>query len=216
MGIEASNNFSGQDLTCVRSEKVVFARLSFTIKEGEAMLLLGPNGSGKSSLLRLMAGLLRPYAGKLFWNAEEVEENIEEHRARICYAGHHDAIKPVLNVKENIEFWASLYDNQSNLPLALKDFNLERLKEVPGRMLSAGQKRRTNLARLTASQSRIWLLDEPTTALDKASIKALEAILQRHQEKGGMVILSTHSDINLISARELWLDKFSYKEGGLL
>lgn len=214
MNNPSSSTFSGTSLACVRSGRVVFAGLDFSLETGGALVLLGPNGSGKSSLLRVLAGLLRPAHGVLAWNGEAVTEDPEAHAARTHYLGHHDAIKPVLSVAENLRFWAHLHDPHAEragraVDAALARFGLAHLASIPGKMLSAGQKRRTNLARLLAAPSALWLLDEPTTALDKASIKALEVVLAEHRAQGGMVILSTHAEIDLPGASELHLDRFT-------
>jgi heme exporter protein A len=203
--------FSGHDLTCVRGERRIFARLNFELAAGDALLLLGPNGSGKSSLLRLMAGLLRAAAGHPAWNGLAADEDPETHHQRLHYVGHHDAVKPVLTVAESLRFWSRLHDGDSDerLRLALDRFGLTRLADMPGRMLSAGQKRRTNLARLIAAPAPLWLLDEPSVALDRASVKTLEGLIAEHRANGGMVAVSTHTDLDLPGARELLLDRFS-------
>lgn len=209
--------FSGSKLACVRGGRLVFAGLSFTLEPGAALILLGPNGSGKSTLLRLMAGLLAPFSGALAWGGTPVSEDPEGHAARTHYVGHHDAIKPVLTVTENLRFWARLHQPHAEtagraVTAALDRFALAHLAAIPGKMLSAGQKRRTNLARLLAAPSPLWLLDEPTTALDRRSIKSLEAVLAEHRAAGGMVVLSTHADIDLPGAVELHLDRFAPKD----
>jgi heme exporter protein A len=173
-------------------------------------LLLGPNGSGKSSLLRLLALLLEPAMGALTWDGQPVTKDREGHGARSRYLGHLDAIKPVLSLRENVAFWARLYGaGDALVDPALDAFGLSALARVPGRMLSAGQKRRTNLARLLAAPAPLWLMDEPTTALDKASITVLEARLAEHRARGGMVVLSTHQDVALPDAKVLRLDDFA-------
>ena len=204
--------FSGHNLACLRGERMVFARMDFEMTSGEALLLLGPNGSGKSSLLRLLAGLLKPAAGQLAWNGEMVAEDREAHSGRVHYVGHHDAVKPVLTVMENLRFWARLHDPKAGDALAeaaLESLDMLRLAEVPAKLLSAGQKRRLNLSRLLAAPAPLWLLDEPTVALDRASVKRLEAIIARHRAAGGMVVLSTHADVDLPGAREMHLDHFT-------
>lgn len=209
--------FSGSGLACVRGGRVVFAGLDFALASGGALVLLGPNGSGKSSLLRVLAGLLRPAHGQLAWNGEAVGEDPEAHASRTHYLGHHDAVKPVLSVAENLRFWAHLHDPHAGraaraVDSALERFALAHLASIPGKMLSAGQKRRTNLARLLAAPSPLWLLDEPTTALDKASIRTLESVLAEHRAQGGMVVLSTHADIHMPGATEMQLDHYSVAE----
>lgn len=211
-GFDPDARFSGHNLACLRGERMVFARMDFALKAGEALLLLGPNGSGKSSLLRLLAGLLKPVAGQLAWNGQPVLEDREAHAGRVHYVGHHDAVKPVLTVWENLRFWAHLHDPASGDALtreALGRFDMLRLAEVPGKLLSAGQKRRLNLSRLLAAPSQLWLLDEPTVALDRASVKRLEGVIAEHRARGGMVVLSTHADIDLPGAREMHLDQFT-------
>jgi heme exporter protein A len=212
MNADALAEFSGSGLVCLRGGRVVFANLDFRLPAGGALLLLGPNGSGKSSLLRLMAGLLKPYAGLLRWGGEKLAADPEGHARRTHYVGHHDAIKPVLSVAENLRFWARLHDPRSadaRVAAALARFGLGDLAAIPGRILSAGQKRRANLARLLAAPSPLWLLDEPTTALDVRTIGALEAVLAEHRAGGGMVVLSTHAGIDLPGAAELHLDAFT-------
>lgn len=204
--------FSGENLLCVRGERAVFSRLNFRMEAGEALLLLGPNGSGKTSLLRLMAGLLKPADGRLIWEDMADQGDREAHSQRIHYVGHHDAIKPVLSVRENLRFWARLHDPKTGdgtTVAALARFGLSRLADVPGKMLSAGQRRRLNLSRLLAAPALLWLLDEPTVALDRASVKVLEAVIAAHRAEGGMVVLSTHADVDLPGARVLQLDQFA-------
>ncbi len=205
--------FRGVGLGCLRGGRVVFVGLSFALAPGEALLLLGPNGSGKSSLLRVMAGLLKPSVGKVLWGEEPVTENPELHAERTHYVGHHDAVKPVLSVAENLRFWGRLHQPGPEAALAteraLARFGLSPLRDIPGKMLSAGQKRRTNLARLLAAPSPLWLLDEPTTALDKGSIRVLEAVMAEHRAQGGSIVLSTHQDVDLPGATTLFLDQFA-------
>ncbi|MFC1673947.1 heme ABC exporter ATP-binding protein CcmA [Pseudomonadota bacterium] len=206
--------FHGEGLVCVRGERTVFRDLDFNLEAGGALILIGPNGAGKSSLLRLMAGLLKPYDGKLMWDGEDALDDIDEHGAQLHYVGHHDAVKPVLTAAENIAFWAELRDNdQDNIDAALTKalgvFDIKHLYDVPGRFLSAGQKRRVNLARIIAAPAALWLLDEPTTALDKATIKRLEGAIQTHRDAGGMVVLSTHADIDTPGAEVLDVSDFA-------
>ncbi len=195
------NIFSVENLTCVRGGRTVFAGLGFTLETGGVLMLVGPNGSGKSSLLRLMAGLLKPAAGNLKWDREEIYEDPEIHSGRLHYVGHLDAVNPALSVFENVSFWSSLMngcsENGESTIKALNTFGLGHLEKVPGRFLSTGQKKRVNLARILASPAPLWLLDEPTAALDKETIISLEAAINHHCTAGGMVVISTHSDIKL-------------------
>ena len=208
--------FEGRGLTCIRGDRVVFTDLSFSLAPGQALLLLGPNGSGKSSLLRLMAGLLHPARGDVLWDDESIFSDREGHGARARYIGHQDAIKPVLTVRENIAFWVRQWQPErsaaqadAQVEAAVARFEMARLLDVPGKMLSAGQKRRTNLSRLFAAPAPLWLLDEPTTALDRASVAVLEQAIAAHRAAGGMVVLSTHIDVALPGAQEFHMDRFA-------
>ncbi|AWK87790.1 heme ABC exporter ATP-binding protein CcmA [Azospirillum thermophilum] len=204
--------FAGTELTCLRGDRLVFTGLDFQVAPGDALVLLGPNGSGKSSLLRVMAGLLRPVAGLLSWDGVPVAEEPDGHRARVRYVGHLDAVKPVLTAAENLAFWAAIggaADPQANALAALDRLGVPHIAGVPGRYLSAGQKRRLNLARLLAAPADLWLLDEPTVALDRAAIALFEGLVAEHRAGGGMVVLSTHTDIAAPGGRELHLDDFT-------
>lgn len=212
-------DFSGTDLTCLRGDRLVFHGLGFRVPSGGALLLVGPNGSGKSSLLRLMAGLLRPFSGRLAWNGAAIADEPDHHRARVHYVGHQDAVKPVLSALENLAFWAGLGgapDPAAAARGALSRMGASHVEAVPGRYLSAGQKRRLNLARLIAAPRPLWLLDEPTVALDRDGVRRLEAEMARHRRDGGIVVASTHAGIDLPGAGVLALDRFPPEgwEGG--
>jgi heme exporter protein A len=188
--------FTGRELACIRGERGVFARLAFRVKRGDALVLIGPNGSGKSSLLRLMAGLMRPAAGMLAWDGADVSDDPEAHRARLHYVGHADAVKPALTVAENLDFWARYRgldgDAAARARSALDAFGIAGLADVPGRYLSAGQKRRLALARVLSAPASLWLLDEPKTALDSEAAVRVDAAIARHRAGGGMVVISMH------------------------
>src|SRR6056297_3642241 len=129
------NSFAGAELACLRGGRLVFAGLSFRMGQGGALAVTGPNGSGKSSLLRLMAGLLRPFAGGLLWGGGPVADDPEAHRRRVGYVGHLDAVKPALPALANIAFWAGLADARDaddRARAALGAFGLAALADVPG------------------------------------------------------------------------------------
>ncbi len=188
--------FAATELACVRGERLVFTGVGFAVASGGALLLRGPNGTGKSSLLRVCAGFVPASAGALTWNGRSVTKEWDAQRARITYVGHPDAVKPAFTVAENLGFWASLggrtADADSLAPLAL-----DHLHDLPAAYLSAGQKRRLNLSRLSVSTAALWLLDEPTSSLDDVSTAALLAVIAAHQTRGGMAIIATHHDLPL-------------------
>jgi heme exporter protein A len=202
-------NFEGRSLHCRRGGRDVFAELSFALPAGGALLLTGPNGSGKSSLLRLMAGLLKPAAGALLWGGVPIAEEPETHAARLHYLGHLDAVKPVLTVTENLRFWADLRGGAVALEAALESFALTELAAVPGRLLSAGQRRRVALARLVAVPADLWLLDEPSVGLDHASVGRLAAAIASHRAGGGRVVVATHTALDLAEPMRLSLDSLA-------
>ena len=192
------SRFTGQGLTCIRGEREIFAGLDFDLSPGGALLLLGPNGSGKSSLLRLMAGLGRPTAGTIAWDGAPIADDAEGHSSRLHYIGHLDAVKPGLTVAENLAIWVRLRGgDDGGILAALRIVGLERLHHLPGRLLSAGQRRRVALARVVASPASLWLLDEPTTALDQESVAAFEGAVARHRDAGGLVVVSTNVDLGI-------------------
>jgi heme exporter protein A len=206
--ISPMTHFSGQNLTCIRSERPVFEGLDFTLEAGDALVLTGRNGAGKSSLLRLMTGLLPPAGGTIFWNNQPIEEDREAHHHRLHYVGHLDALKPVLSAVENLAFWAGLGGgptDRATVISALERFGIAHAADLPSRFLSAGQRRRVNLARLLARPAPIWLLDEPTTALDSEAEARLTSAVEEHRAGGGLVVAATHSDLNLRGAQTLAL-----------
>jgi heme exporter protein A len=177
------------------------------VPRGGALVLLGPNGSGKSSLLRLLAGLTPAEAGRLLWDGVPVRDDTAAHRIRIRFIGHQDAVKPALTVCENLAFWAGLHGarEEAAVASALARLGLDRLADWPSRFLSAGQRRRLALARLLLAPAPVWLLDEPTTGLDRDSIAGFETALAAHRAAGGIVIAATHVPLGLPDARTLTL-----------
>lgn len=204
------SEFSASGLACIRGERVVFSGLEFAVQSGEFLALAGPNGSGKSSLLRVLAGLLRPERGTVTWDGEPVTEDREAHRARLHYVGHGNAVKPVLTVAENLQFTARLHDtavSDAIVETALAAFAIGHLADLPVQYLSAGQRRRLALSRLLASPAPLWLLDEPETSLDADSARALDAAIKQHCEGGGIAIVASH-DAAITSGKRLDLTAF--------
>jgi heme exporter protein A len=183
-----------QGLVVFRGDRLVFRDICFTLPAGGAMLLRGPNGAGKSSLLRAMAGLTPLAAGKILWDGEDALEDLPTHAARLAWLGHLDAIKLALTAAEQVA-----------APAALAALGLAGFAELPAKFLSAGQKRRLALARVTASGAPLWLLDEPANGLDTASLGLLSGIFAAHRAAGGMILASTHTELDLPGAETLRL-----------
>jgi len=194
-----------EQLVCRRGEATVFRDLSFELAPGGAMLLVGPNGSGKSSLLRLCAGLIPMAGGHLRLGDADLAEDGEAFRGRVAYVGHLDAIKAAFSVGENLAFWAELAGGARSIEAALEALGIARLRDVPARYLSAGQKRRACLARLALSDAPLWLLDEPAVSLDVDGTALLGRLIGEHRSRGGMVMAATHGDIAIEGAATLGL-----------
>ncbi len=200
----------GRGLACLRGGRLVFRDLDFTLASGGALILRGPNGSGKTTLLKALAGSLPLLMGQLAWNGDDVRTDADGHRERIHYVGHGDALKPQLTVLENLAFWTGMRglgaaEGQRAAMAGLEGLGLGPLATLPGGFLSAGQRRRLALARLAAVAAPLWLLDEPTTALDLESAATLVAMIAAHRRAGGMVVAASHDRLAVDGAAVLQL-----------
>lgn len=192
-------------LSCRRGGRLVFDRLSFALGEGELLALTGRNGSGKTSLLRALAGLTPPHAGTIAWQGMDIAEDPETWRGRLAWLGHLEGLKGDLTVMENLVFAERLRGGEAGdrLEWALVALDLIGLSAREVRTLSAGQRRRTALARIVLSQAPLWLLDEPLNALDAPAQAAFRTALQRHLAAGGLAIAATHADLGIEGAQRL-------------
>jgi len=191
---------SGRDISCVRGGREVFSGLNFEAAPGVALAVTGPNGSGKTSLLRLIAGLLTVARGSIRLEGGDAELTLPE---QSHYLGHRDAIKPALSVSENFAFWRDFLGGEALDPAEiLRLVGLDHAAHLPAAYLSAGQRRRLSIARLLAVRRPIWLLDEPTNALDDAGQTLFATLMGDHLSRGGMIIAATHMPLG-VSAREL-------------
>ena len=191
-------------LAVLRGDRPVLRGIDLSLGPGGALLLFGRNGAGKSTLLRALAGLCPPAAGTVTWDGTDMREEPTRHAGRIAYLGHGDALKPGLTTAENLRLAARL--GRRDPETALAALGLERLAELPVRMLSAGQRRRVALARVLLAGAALWLLDEPSLGLDAASLHRLAAMLAAHRAGGGMVVAATHVALPLPDAAGLVLD----------
>lgn len=192
-----------EGIACRRGERLLFAEIRFALSGGEALLLRGPNGSGKSSLLRLVAGLLPPDAGRLLWQGRDVAEQPAAYRSTLAFLGHQDALKPQLSLRDNLAFWADLAGSDVALDSLLGRVGLARQADLPAQYLSAGQRRRFGLARLLLRPAPLWLLDEPTTALDAEGVGLVLGLIRRHLAEGGLALIASHEALDFPGAAVL-------------
>lgn len=206
-GMALCMRLAASELAVERGGRIIFSDLSFAVEGGECLFVTGPNGAGKTTLLRAIAGLLPLYRGAISRDPES-EEPLQE---QVHYVGHKDALKPTLTVTENLNFLAGLLGAEQGglpTPAALAAVGLGHLAELPAAYLSAGQKRRVALARLLVARRPIWLLDEPSTALDAEAQKRIAEIMAHHLAEGGTIMAATHARLEL-RGRELRLGTVS-------
>ena len=185
-----------EGLNCIRDDRELFCELAFQLGAGQVLLLEGKNGSGKTSLLRILCGFREPDAGHIRWCGNPISDS--QYYADMAYVGHLDGIKKELTVLENLNLALALGQHgQYAIPEALTRVQLAGYQQVLVQALSAGQKRRMSLARLLVTKNRLWILDEPFTSLDKQGIKLTETLMTEHCSRGGLIVLTSHHDLNL-------------------
>lgn len=199
-------------LAVERGDRMLFRDLAFELSGGELWHLHGHNGSGKTTLLRMLCGLILPTEGEIRWGGENIRELGEEFTANVVYIGHKNGIKGDLTGVENLRISSTL----DGFPIsdetaweALERIGLRGHEDLPTKVLSQGQQRRVALARLLVNDAKLWVLDEPFVALDKAAVGLLQAVIRAHVARDGMVILTTHQEVSLTqgAVRQLQLGR---------
>ncbi|MDG4885155.1 heme ABC exporter ATP-binding protein CcmA [Mesorhizobium sp. WSM4884] len=185
-----------------RGGETVFSGIGFALEKGEALIVTGPNGAGKSTLLRVVAGLLPAAEGKV--KIEGGGEDFPSVASASHYLGHLNAMKTALTVEENLGFWRA-FQGEPGLDVeeALETVGLGGISHLPFGYLSTGQRRRASIAKLLVSRRPIWLLDEPTAGLDKASEERFAGLMREHCQEGGIIVAATHLPLGLEGAKAL-------------
>jgi len=184
------------NLACIRDDRVLFEHLNLSLAAGQMLLVEGHNGSGKTSLLRILTGLKLADEGEVLWRGISIERLTADYYEQVSYVGHHDGVKRELTCLENLRLVQAMgIPSDLDLDAVLDRVNLYRYGDTLMGSLSAGQKRRLALARLFATQSILWILDEPFTSLDKSSMGHFETIFEQHLRQGGIVVMTSHHDI---------------------
>lgn len=199
-----------RNLCYERDERCLFNNLQFKLAEGQLLQVAGANGSGKTTLLKILAGLLLPTEGEIIWQQQQIQHSRHQFYQALLYLGHLPGINLQLTPKENLNFFAKLNAidvSERELAQALENMGLNELVDVPCYLLSAGQQRRVTLTRLFCSRAKLWILDEPLTALDQQGIKLIEQLVARHLAQQGMVIITSHQPLSTrsIVAKEIQL-----------
>lgn len=188
------------ELQCVRGDRVLFDRVSFSVQPGELLHVRGVNGSGKTTMLRMICGLVSPASGEIRWKGQNVRKLAEEFHSELLYLGHLAGIKAELTALENLQFSCAVgghkVDTQAAVD-ALRKIGLKGREDLPTKVLSQGQQRRVALARLLVSKVPLWVLDEPFTALDIKAVAMLQDVLADHVADGGVALITTHQDFSL-------------------
>lgn len=207
-----------EELAARRGEDLLFVDISFDLGAGEALVLTGRNGSGKSTLLRVVAGLLPAEAGRVIW----IGEGEAMRPCEAChYLGHRNAMKAELTVQENLSFWKSfLGDFEGGVGISVAEaadrVGLGGIAHLPFGYLSAGQQRRMAFAKLLVAYRPVWILDEPTAALDTRAEQTFTDLIQQHLAAGGMLLAATHQPLGLENATELRMTGFDYLPEAIL
>jgi heme exporter protein A len=195
--------FEAIGLECVKGYDSLFRDVSFTLVAGEIMQVRGTNGSGKTSLLRILTGMSQAEAGEIFWEGLNIEDSRENYLENLVYIGHLNGLKAELSAFENLQLSRQYLSraNDVSTQSALDAVGLAGYEQILAHQLSAGQKRRVALARLYLNTAPLWILDEPTTAIDLDGVRTFEQTIEAHALNGGMVILTAHQALDFGKAK---------------
>ena len=188
------------DLECIRGDNLLFSGLDFSLYEGQLMQVEGANGSGKTSLLRILAGLSLSSEGRVLWDGKDIHKQRSLYFSKVAYLGHTLGVKSDLSPVENLKISLALAGfpfDETAVYRALEQTGLSGKEDVPARSLSAGQKQRVALARLLACPAKLWIMDEPFTALDASGVSLVRALLETHLRRGGLVVLTSHQAVEV-------------------
>jgi heme exporter protein A len=189
--------FEAKNLACSRNNNILFESLNLSLAAGQVLLLEGENGSGKTSLLRILCGYRQQDNGELYWDGQLVSDSVD-YLEKIAYVGHKNGIKDELTVEENLQSMSAIMaSSKMRLESVLQDIGLFKYSDVLTKQLSAGQKRKLALSKLLFIERPFWILDEPFTSLDVASVKFFEMEIKKHIQHGGMLIITSHHQVNL-------------------
>ena len=187
-----------RNLSCMRNDRLLFERLDFGLEAGQMLVVEGPNGCGKTSLLRILTGLRLADGGEVLWRGEPIDRLAGDYFEQVNYVGHHDGVKHELSCLENLRLARAMgVPSKQDLDDVLDKVNLYAYGETEVGSLSAGQKRRLALARLLATDALLWILDEPFTSLDKASMALFSGLFEQHLQQQGVIVMTSHHDISL-------------------
>ena len=187
-------------LCCTRNDRTLFENLDIALEPGQMLVVEGPNGCGKTSLLRILTGLRLADSGEILWRGDPIDRLAGDYYEQVSYVGHHDGIKHELSCLENLRLARAMgVPSDTDLDDVLECVNLYAYGETDVGHLSAGQKRRLALARLLATDSMLWILDEPFTSLDKASMAMFAGLFEQHLHREGIIVMTSHHDISLPS-----------------
>ncbi len=191
-----------QSLSCERGDRLLFSDINFSLKSSEGLHIVGANGSGKTSLLRILAGLAEPESGVISYQGKDIKSSRQAYAANFCFVGHAAGVNKQLSPRENCQFMMQARGKKltiQSIDKALEQVELLGFEEEMAGTLSAGQQRRIALAQLLLSDTPLWLLDEPYTALDRLGIEILDTIFTEHLNKQGLLIFASHQDSALDS-----------------